>query len=117
MTNLLRWLANHDHARSALLLLVLLGASFYLLFLPEWSEAMGYQRSSFSAQPWQAFSHALVHLNLQHLSLNTLALLCMVALFPDAFRSAGWLFALLLSAAISALGLYLFSPLTDWCVG
>lgn len=117
MTTLLQRLAGNDAVKTAFLLLLLLSTMAYLLQASALGDAMQYQRSSFTTQPWQGISHALVHLNLRHLSLNALALLCIVALFPDAFRSTGWLLALLASAMISALGLYLFSPLTAWCVG
>ena len=101
---------------------VLLVAAFIAItiainFKPELSDALQYQRDSFASQWWRGFSHTLPHINLQHLSLNLLALLCLCALFPEAFKSAGWLFALAFSAMVSASGLYLFSPAIDWCTG
>ncbi|NNM11075.1 MAG: rhombosortase [Pseudomonadales bacterium] len=117
MPNSLNWIAGQSFAKSLLCLLALIGGLIALLYNPDAIEALRYQRTSFVDQPWQSITHALVHLNLRHLSLNVLALLCLVALFSEAFRSTGWLLALLGSAAISAAGLYFFSPLTDWCVG
>lgn len=117
MNSLLHWLEQHEHTRLALSLLALLAVLAYLLQSPELSQSLRYERSGFAAHPWQGFTHAVVHLNLRHLSLNVLALLCLVALFSEAFRSAGWWLALLASAFVSAMGLYFFSPLTAWCAG
>ncbi|MDA7687491.1 rhombosortase [Pseudomonadales bacterium] len=81
------------------------------------TELLRYERASFSEHWWQGFSHVLPHLNLKHLSLNLLALLCIAAIFGDAFKSFNWVLALAFSAMASAVGLYFFSPTTDWCVG
>lgn len=117
MKNPLEWLAEHEQTRLAVYLVALLAALFYLLTLPDALDTLRYQRADFPAKLWQSVSHALVHLNLRHLSLNVLALLCMVALFGEAFRTSTWLLALFASAAVSATGMFYFSPLTDWCVG
>ncbi|NNL57356.1 MAG: rhombosortase [Pseudomonadales bacterium] len=81
------------------------------------TDSLQYQRDNFSTQWWRGVSHALPHINTQHLSLNLLALLCLCALFPEAFKSFGWLIALAFAAMVSATGLYLFSPSIEWCSG
>ena len=86
-------------------------------FQPDFAEQLRYERASFGQQWWQGLSHALPHVNLKHMWLNVLALLCMAALFPEAFKSFSWLFALAFSAMASATGLYFFSPAIDWCIG
>ena len=100
------------------LVLFLLFVGLVAVYLqPQLSESWAFNRFQFAAQPWLALSHALVHLNLQHLILNLTALLCIYLLFGAAFESAWWLLALALSAVTSAYGLFYYSPQTDWCVG
>ncbi|NNC55369.1 MAG: hypothetical protein HKO07_06585, partial [Pseudomonadales bacterium] len=77
MSNPLRWIAEQDFAKGLLCLLLLLGVVIALLFNPDALEALRYQRNTFAGQAWQSITHALVHLNLRHLSLNVLALLCL----------------------------------------
>ena len=84
---------------------------------PALHEVLRYERGLMSAEPWRAVSHALLHLNFQHLLLNLVALACLSFLFRGAFQSGFWLLALLFSSAVSALGMYWFSPGVDWCVG
>lgn len=76
-----------------------------------------YERELMTAEPWRAFSHALLHLNYNHLILNLVALACMYFLFSPAFETGMWLIVLILSCALSALGMYLFSADVGWCVG
>ena len=80
-------------------------------------DSWAYDRSTFAVQSWTAVSHALVHLNIQHMMLNVTALGCIFLLFRSAFHSLWWLVALAASAASSAWGMYYYSPETDWCVG
>jgi len=76
-----------------------------------------FDRHLFSQQPLQALSHALVHLNTQHLALNIAGLLTIGLLFSSAFRSLWWIAALAASAIASAYGVFYYSLETDWLVG
>ena len=86
-------------------------------FQPGWELELRYERAEFTSNLWQSVTHALVHLNTQHLVINCLALFCIYLLFPEGFKSTKWIIALLVSAIVSSAGLYLFSPAIDWCVG
>lgn len=93
---------------------------FALVFINAYTDlhdTLRYDRASFFQNPEQAVGHALIHLNAQHLSLNLAGLIALFALFGAAFQTYSWLLALFVSAISSALGLYFFSPLTEWCVG
>lgn len=76
-----------------------------------------YRRATFVAEPWQALSHLLIHLNYQHLVLNASALVAIYFLFDSAFESPFWFLALLVSAVFSSCGLYFFSENVEWCQG
>lgn len=80
-------------------------------------EILEYDRLQFHSQIWTALSHALIHLNIQHLVLNLSALVFIYILFNSAFNSLWWLVALSVSAISSAYGMYYYSPETAWCVG
>lgn len=95
-------------------LLILLAVS---LLQPEWLSQLRYERSTFPNQLWQSITHAIVHLNTQHLILNASTLVCIFFLFPSAFKSLSWLFALVFSAIVSSAGMYFYSPETAWCAG
>ena len=117
MTNSFRPSGYLSQAKAALALLAFLALLLLVYFQPEFADSLQYQRSNFSQEIWRGFSHALPHVNAQHLSLNILALMCIYALFNEAFQSLGWLFALAFSAMASAVGMYWLSPATEWCVG
>ncbi len=76
-----------------------------------------YERESFTVNHYQAITHAFAHLNWQHLLLNLTALVLIALNFKHAFYSMTWVAAILFSAAGSAIGMYLYSPSVDWCVG
>ena len=80
-------------------------------------ELLRYERELMTSEPWRAFGHALLHLNFSHLLLNLVALACMYFLFAAAFESPLWLIVVLVSSALSALGMYLFNHNIEWCVG
>ncbi len=80
-------------------------------------DVLEYRRTTFLSEPWQAFSHLLIHLNFQHLLLNAGALIALYFLFDQAFETPFWFLTLLISAAFSSLGLYFFSDSIEWCQG
>lgn len=98
-------------------LLVLMLALILLNTQEHLKELFEYDRLQFHTQVWTALSHALIHLNLQHLILNLCGLVFIYILFNSAFNSLWWLVALSVSAISSAYGMYYYSPETAWCVG
>lgn len=98
--------------------LTLVVAALLLVFnQTQLHELWRFDRALFSHQPLQALSHALIHLNTQHLILNITALIALYLLFNDAFSSLWWLVALAFSAAFSAYGVFYYSVETTWLVG
>jgi rhomboid family GlyGly-CTERM serine protease len=91
-----------------------------LLFIFSQTELLAswrFERLLFDQQPLLALSHALVHLNAQHLMLNIAALVFIYLIFPAAFKSLSWIVALAISAIASAYGIFYYSPNTEWLVG
>lgn len=97
--------------------IILIASVIGLFYQPQLSDGLSYDRSQFAKQSFTALSHALLHLNMQHLILNIVGLLCIYILFNGAFISLWWLFALATSAVVSAYGMYYYSPETANCVG
>lgn len=100
-----------------LVLGLLIAALIFIFDQSQLHEAWRFDRELFSHQPLQALSHALIHLNAQHLALNVTGLLTIYLLFSSAFRSLWWLVAIGVSALASAYGVFYYSPETDWLVG
>lgn len=118
MENQFSGISSHwDDIRPLLLLASVIALVIIINYQPDWAGLLRYERSTFTEQLWQGLSHALIHVNLQHMSLNILALICLFTLFPEAFRSYLWLLVLAFSAIASSAGLYFYSPDIDWCVG
>jgi rhomboid family GlyGly-CTERM serine protease len=91
-----------------------------LLFIFSQTELLAswrFERLLFDQQPLLALSHALVHLNAQHLMLNIAALVFIYLIFTAAFKSLSWIVALAVSAIASAYGIFYYSPNTEWLVG
>ena len=100
-----------------LVLGLLIAALIFIFDQSQLHETWRFDRELFSHQPLQALSHALIHLNAQHLALNVTGLLTIYLLFSSAFRSLWWLVAIGISALASAYGVFYYSPETDWLVG
>ena len=80
-------------------------------------DILRYERDLMVSEPWRAITHAVIHLNFNHMLLNVTAIICLYFLFSPVFESPLWLVALAFCSAISATGMYWFSNDVDWCVG
>lgn len=90
-----------------------------LQFLPvELHRSLWYQREAVAGgEYWRLLSGNLVHLGWRHLALNVGALLLGIWVFYPARSPVGWIIAQLICSVSSSLGLYLYSPEVNWCVG
>src|SRR5690606_2046904 len=80
--------------------------------------ALRYGRDGLGAgEAWRLLSGHLVHLGWAHLAMNIAALGLIRVLVGDAFSSADWIGAALVSALGIDLGLYALSPEIGWYVG
>lgn len=101
---------------SSLWLLALFVVVLFML-QPMDLEWLRYERDNFLVNWWQSVTHMLIHLNYAHLTLNAVTLIVLYFLFTEAFETFMWIPALLVSAIISSMGLYFYSPDVEWCVG
>ena len=90
-----------------------------LQLLPvELHRSLWYQREAVAGgEYWRLLSGSLVHLGWRHLALNVGALLLGIWVFYPARSPVGWIMAQVICSVSSNVGLYLFSPEVNWCVG
>jgi rhomboid family GlyGly-CTERM serine protease len=80
--------------------------------------SLWYQREAIAGgEYWRLLSGNLVHLGWRHLALNVGALLLGIWVFYPARSPVGWIIAQIVCSVVSSLGLYVFSPEVNWCVG
>ena len=98
-------------------------AACALLILPELAGEAGklawrYDRAGLAAgQLWRLITAHIVHLNLEHAALNSLALVLMWALFVRDYSPRQWLFIVLGSIAAIDAGLWMRDSTIAWYVG
>jgi len=80
--------------------------------------ALRYDRTALGeGEWWRLFTGHLVHLDLEHMALNTLGLILMWALFARDYSPLRWLAILLVSALAISAGLWFRNPQIQWYVG
>lgn len=102
---------------SVCILVAFIGLILIIHFYGYGHDALGYERQTLVAEPWQALTAMLPHLNVYHLGLNLSALVLIYLLFSEATASLFWILALIFSSITSSFGLYFYSPEIEWCVG
>lgn len=81
-------------------------------------DALRYERGALEAgEGWRLLTAHIVHLGWGHLAMNLAALGLIRLIVADAFSTADWIAAAVVSAVGIDLGLYVFSPGVDWYVG
>jgi rhomboid family GlyGly-CTERM serine protease len=80
--------------------------------------ALRYDRAALAQyQWWRLFSAHLVHLNVQHVLLDSAALVLIWSLFAREFSPRRWLGILLGSALVIDAGLWFLTPAVEWYLG
>src|SRR5690606_29964112 len=81
-------------------------------------DALRYERDALMAgEAWRLITGHLVHLGWGHLWMNLAALALIRLLVADAFSTADWIGAAVVSALGIDLGLYVLAPAIGWYVG
>lgn len=79
---------------------------------------MRYDRTAIGAgEWWRIVSSNFIHLGWGHLVLNVAGLLAIGWLFAEDYTRWQWAFVLLVCSVTSSVGLYLWNPEIEWCVG
>lgn len=90
-----------------------------LQLLPaDWHRSLWYDRQGVAAgEYWRILTGNLVHLGWTHLALNVGSLLVGIWVFYPARNPIAWAIAQFVCSLATSIGLYLFSPGIQWCVG
>ena len=83
-----------------------------------WRDALSYDRAALaSGQWWRLISAHFVHLDAQHMLLNSLGVVLMWALFARDYSPLRWLAIYLFSSLTISAGLWVLNPEVPWYVG
>jgi len=109
---------NCDRAYGWALLAVVASLALLELGGDAWRNALSYDRSALaSGEWWRLISAHFVHLDAQHMLLNSLGVVLMWALFARDFSPLRWLAIYLFSSLTISAGLWMLNPEVPWYVG
>ena len=117
LTGILKSL-NCDRAYGWALLAVIVLLAGLELGGDAWRDALSYDRAALaSGQWWRLISAHFVHLDAQHMLLNSLGVVLMWALFARDYSPLRWLAIYLFSSLTISAGLWVLNPEVPWYVG